>query len=127
MVDLFQNLLKYQSENNKPLSEEIVQYIMKQIIEGLKYLFNKNIMHRQIALDNILINYDDENDREKKNIMKGTIKIFGFGAARYLKKGELAGSIVGNPMNMSPILLKGLSSEHFKKMLCIMKKKMFGV
>ena len=88
---------------------------MKQIIEGLKYLSNKNIMHRQIALDNILINYDDENDREKKNIMKGTIKIFGFGAARYLKKGELAGSIVGNPMNMSPILLKGLSSEHFKK------------
>ena len=39
---------------------------MKQIIEGLKYLSNKNIKHRNLTWGNILINYDDENDGEKK-------------------------------------------------------------
>ena len=38
-------LENYQKKNNKPLSEETVQYIMRQIIEGLKYLHNNNIMH----------------------------------------------------------------------------------
>ena len=66
-------------------------------------------MYRHITLDNILINYNDENDREKKNIMKGTIKIIDFGFARYLKKGELTKSILGSPINMSPIILYRLN------------------
>ena len=33
-------LEKYQEDNKKPLSEEIVQYIMRQIVEGMKYLSN---------------------------------------------------------------------------------------
>ena len=41
-------LEKYQEDNKKPHSEEIVQYIMRQIVEGMKYLSNKNIMHRHI-------------------------------------------------------------------------------
>ena len=57
-------LEKYQEDNKKPLSEEIVQYIMRQIVEGMKYLSNKKIMHRHINLDNILIIYEDENDKK---------------------------------------------------------------
>ena len=71
----------------KKLSEEIVQYIMKQVIEAMKYLHNKKIMHRDLNLSNILINYDDENDRENRNVMKGKIKIIDFQFASYLKKG----------------------------------------
>ena len=83
-------LEKYKIENNKPFSEEIVQYIMRQIIEGMKYLHNKNIIHRYMKLDNIMIHYEEENDRINNNIMKGKIKIIDFIFARYLKKGELA-------------------------------------
>ena len=109
-------LEKYQEDNKKPLSEEIVQYIMKQIVEGMKYLSNKNIMHRHINLDNILINYEDENDKKNNNIMKAKIKIIDFGFSTYLKKGDLAGTVLGSPINMSPIRLKKLnSSENYKK------------
>ena len=109
-------LEKYQEDNKKPLSEEIVQYIMRQIVEGMKYLSNKKIMHRHINLDNILINYEDENDKKNNNIMKAKIKIIDFGFSTYLKKGDLARTVLGSPINMSPILLKKLnSSENYKK------------
>ena len=99
---------KYVKENNKGLSEEIVQYLMKQIIEAYKYLHNKGIMHRDIKLENILINYANENDKKNNNIMRATIKLIDFFFSKRLKKGELTYTIIGNPLNMSPIILKKL-------------------
>ena len=37
----FDDYLKYLKENNKSLSEEEVQHIMKQLLEAVKYLHNK--------------------------------------------------------------------------------------
>ena len=103
--DLQSFLDKYVKENNKGLSEEIVQYIMKQLIDAFKYLHNKRIIHRDIKLYNILINYDDENDKLNSNIMKARIKITNFEVSKYLQKGQLTKSFVGTPLNMSPLLL----------------------
>ena len=111
--DLQSFLDKYVKENNKGLSEEIVQYIMKQLIDAFKYLHNKRIIHRDIKLYNILINYDDENDKLNSNIMKARIKITNFEVSKYLQKGQLTKSIVGTPLNMSPLLLnKQLGDEN---------------
>jgi len=98
-------LEKYKSKYNNSPSEEIVQYIMRQIIEGIKYLHNKHIIYRAVNLTNIMINYEDENDRINNNIMKGKIKIIDFGFSKYLKKGELTNSVLGYPINMDPIIL----------------------
>ena len=49
-----------------------------------------------------MVHYDSE--EEKNNIIKSKIKIIDFGFARYLKKGELAYSIVGSAVNMDPII-----------------------
>ena len=99
---------KYVKENNKGLSEEIVQYLMRQIIDVYKYLHNKGIMHRDIKLENILINYANENDKKNNNIMRATIKLIDFFFSKRLKKGELTYTTIGNPINMSPIILKKL-------------------
>ena len=104
-------LEKYHAENKKGLPEEMVQYIMRQILSAMEYLSSKEIMHRQIKLDNILINYDDENDRINNNIMKATIKLIDFSFAIILKKGELTSTILGSPINMSPILLHKLNND----------------
>jgi len=101
--------LEYFLYKNKNLTEEIVQYMMKQVIEAVKYLHNKKIMHRNINLDNILIDYEDLNDKDNNNIVRGKIKIIDFGFARYLKKGELSKSILGSPLYMSPLLLSKLN------------------
>ena len=104
-------LEKYLAENKKGLPEEMVQYIMRQILSAMEYLSNKEIMHRQIKLDNILIHYEDENDRKNNNIMKATIKLIDFSFAIILKKGELTDTILGSPINMSPTLLHKLNND----------------
>ena len=64
------------------------------------------ILHRDLKLENILLHFDNEDDRVNKRILKAKIKIIDFGFARYLKD-ELATSVLGSPMFMDPkILLK---------------------
>ena len=102
----------YLEANNKALPEEIVQNIMRQVIEAFRYLNNKKIMNRRINLSHILINYENEYDRENKNILKGKIKINGFGLARYLKKGELATSLFEVSF-ISPIFINKVSKNTY--------------
>ena len=108
--ELSKALKKYQEKYNRPFTEEIVQYLMRQIIDGINYLHSKNIMHRDIKLDNILLNYDNEDDKNNFNIMKAKVKIIDFGFAIYLNN-KLGESIVGSPQNMDPIILKKLTSN----------------
>ena len=76
-------LEKYQEEHNTAFPEELVQYLMKQIVSALRYLHSKRILHRDIKLDNILVNYESEEDRINKNLMKAKVKMIDFGFARY--------------------------------------------
>ena len=46
---------KYFKENKLPLTEEIVQYIMRQVINTLKYLHQKKIIFRNIKPSKLLI------------------------------------------------------------------------
>jgi serine/threonine protein kinase len=101
---------KYKLKYNKAFSEEIVQYLMRQIVDAMNYLHSRNIMHRDIKLENILLNYDSEEDKNNLNIMKATVKIVDFGFAIYLKN-ALTDSVVGNPLNMDPLILKKLTSN----------------
>ena len=102
-------LEQYQEKHNKAFPEEIVQYLMKQIVSALKYLHDKTILHRDIKLDNILVHFENEEDRRNKNMLKAKVKMIDFGFARYLKKEELAYSTLGSPINMDPGILRKLN------------------
>ena len=106
----------HMKKNKKPFSEEIVQYLMRQIVSGLNYLHKKNILHRDIKLDNILVNFDNEEDRKNRNMMKAKVKIIDFGFARHLEPSQLAYSTLGSPINMDPGILRKLNRmEHSKE------------
>ena len=51
---------------------------MRQIISGLKYIHDKNLLHGDIKLNSILVHFDTEKDKEELNMMKATIKISHF-------------------------------------------------
>ncbi len=107
-------LNEYLKEKKVPFSEEIVQHLMRQIIDAVKYLQGNKIMHRDLKPENILLNYPDEKSRENKDIMKATIKIIGFDIATHLKEGQLADDIAGTFAYMSPYILN-FSKDHSKE------------
>ena len=67
------NLFSFIKKTRK-LSEKTAKFLFKQIIEGIKYIHSKNIVHRDIKLENILID------------LKNNIKICDFGIGKILKK-----------------------------------------
>ena len=109
--ELEKALEKYQLKYGKPFSEEIVQHLMRQIISAFKYMHENNIMHRDIKLENILVNFENEKDKNDLNMMKATVKIIDFGFACKIDKDSLTYTTIGNPMNMSPLILKKLTNR----------------
>ena len=103
---LSQCLKKYIEKNGKAFPENIVQYLMRQIIDALVYIHDKKIIHRDLKLDNIMVHFDSESDKENLNMMKAQIKIIDFGFAILLSKEDLASTAVGSPINMDPIILE---------------------
>lgn len=106
-------LKNYQNKYNRPFSEEECRNLIRQISNGLAYLSRMNIIHRDLKLDNILINFPNDEDKEKVNLLHAQIKIIDFGFARYLNQNELANSILGSPMNMDPQLLGGIVNKNY--------------
>jgi serine/threonine protein kinase len=72
------------------LSESISKLIFKQVIEGLKYIHRKKIVHRDIKLDNILID------------LTNTVKICDFGVSRKLSNGDVMYEHCGTPAYIAP-------------------------
>ena len=108
-------LEKYEQKFKKYFPEEIIQYLMRQIISAFEYIHGNNIMHRDIKLENIMVNFNNDNDIQNLNLLKSTVKIIDFGTAT---KG-ISNSIVGTDLTMDPsrltkCLKKLLNSEGYK-------------
>lgn len=91
--------------------ETVVQVYALQMLEGLGYLHELNIVHRDIKPENILLDHN------------GVIKFVDFGAAKVIAKQgktmvadggrmERASSMTGTPMYMSPEVIKGGNDMH---------------
>ena len=68
-------LKKYISMYHKTFNEEIIQQIMKQIVNGLKYLHEKNIIHRDLKTENIFVKFYNKENYNNMNLDKTHIKI----------------------------------------------------
>ena len=101
-------LIKYQEKNKCAFSEEIVQYLMRQIMGAMCYLHSKNITHQNIKLENILLQFDSEEDKKNLDIMKSQVKIIDFGFAT---NSSSAKSIIEYPFSIDPLILNKLTNR----------------
>lgn len=89
------DLLKF---NRNGLEECVLSYIMKNVLEGLKYLHSLNIIHRDIKAANILI--------AKGNV----IKLADFGVSGELNGNTGRKTFVGTPYWMAPEIVTDCKS-----------------
>ena len=109
--NLEQNLIKYIKKHNKPFTEEISKYIIKNILYGLSNLNSQNIIHRDLKVENILLHFDNEEDLINQNLLNSKIKIIDFGFAKILKENKFTDSIIGTPLFMDPTILKSMNEK----------------
>lgn len=93
--DLFDYLM---SCPGNAISENRTQEFTYQILDGLNYIHNKNIVHRDIKPENYLICHSN-------NQLK--IKLIDFGFAGIIKEGKKLTDSVGSLQYISPEMLKG--------------------
>ena len=103
-------LQNYKHKYHKPFTEEIVQYLMRQILSGLKCLHEHQVIHRDLKLANILIKYKSDADAKNGNIFCGHVKIIDFNTST--KPGStVARTAVGTVPNMAPSVIFNLSGS----------------
>ena len=100
-ADLPKALEKYKEKYGKPFSEEIVQHLMTQLISAIKYIHEKGIIHKNINLEKIMLNFENEKDIKDLNLIKANVKIIDFFHSSKKSKPGLA-------INASPSTLKKL-------------------
>ena len=94
------DLLGYIRKRAK-ISEPTAKIIFKQIIKGLQYIHKKKIVHRDIKLDNVLID------------LTNTVKICDFGVCRILQPGDVMYEHCGTPAYIAPEIFKDEGYEGF--------------
>ena len=114
---LFNILKQYKNMYHKAFPENIIQHLMRQIIDAIIYLHQRKIIHRDLKLENLLINYESEEDKNNLNLLKAEVKIIDFGFATHLDGSHLRYSILGSPINMDPILLTKLNNQNLSYLI----------
>ena len=94
------DLLNYVRKRRR-LKENLGKFVFRQLVDGLNYCHSKSILHRDIKLDNILLN------------AVGDIKICDFGVSKCVKKGERLVEQCGTPAYIAPEILRDKGYEGF--------------
>jgi len=117
----------YQKTTKTTLNELYIQKIMKQITAGLEFMHLNKIIHRDIKLENILINFDKYPNLAIKgklppkvkyeNISLSdsfTIKIADLGFSKNIEVSNITATVLGTPINMSPDIVNNYVSDETK-------------
>ena len=96
------NLFSFVKKRRK-LSEKTAKFLFRQIILGIKHIHSHKIVHRDIKLENILID------------LNNNIKICDFGIGRILTSSkQLLHDKCGTPMYMAPEILLSSRSQGYE-------------
>ena len=94
------NLQNFVKKRRK-LCEKTSRILFRQLIQGIKYIHSKGIVHRDIKLENILLD------------LNNIVKICDFGVGKLTHKGQKLLGQCGTPVYMAPEIIKGEGYEGF--------------
>ena len=103
---LKENFDNYKRKFGNPFSEKIVQHIARQLIETINFLHERQIVHRDLKLENILLNYNTKKAKDDLDILHSDLKLIDFGTATHISNEQLITTAIGSPLSMDPLILK---------------------
>ncbi|KAF8928165.1 hypothetical protein BGZ58_009834 [Dissophora ornata] len=80
----------------RKFTESRARYVFRQLLEGVKYLHDRGIVHRDLKLENILV----------MDVNNMTIKISDFGLANILGESSFLDTICGTPSYVAPEVIR---------------------
>ncbi|SMN18796.1 similar to Saccharomyces cerevisiae YDL101C DUN1 Cell-cycle checkpoint serine-threonine kinase required for DNA damage-induced transcription of certain target genes [Maudiozyma saulgeensis] len=105
--ELFERIVKKTS-----LRQDETKSIFKQILVGLKYLHNQNIIHRDIKPENILLNITRRTSPDQLQLgpwdedeIDIQVKIADFGLAKFTGEMQFTNTLCGTPSYVAPEVL----------------------
>lgn len=105
------DLLSYVKKRTK-LTEPVAKYLFKQIVLALEYTHSQNIIHRDIKLDNILLDIHNNIKVSINYNIAYFLKICDFGVGKQIKsRREIMYDQCGTPAYIAPEILKGSGYE----------------
>ena len=81
---------------NEIVPEEVVLYVLREILRGLYYMHRNYVVHRDIKSENIFLSFE------------GEVKIGDFGSvAQLTEEREIRNTLVGTPFYLAPEIVRG--------------------
>lgn len=93
-------------DNSRYLREDNAKFIFYQICEGIKYLHDKRVTHRDIKAENILLATNEPNP---------LIKITDFGLSKMIHNNSVLRTVCGTPVFVAPEVLYRASNGYNNK------------
>ena len=95
MADDIRNIVNL---SGAPLEEAFAKQIFKQMVEAVAHCHRNNIVHRDIKLENFLLNINEETQ-------KIYVKLTDFGISRKMKPGKMMCGCKGTLYTMAPEII----------------------
>ncbi|KAI5964213.1 DUN1 [Candida pseudojiufengensis] len=128
----FNTFLVLEKMNNGELFQRIItktklspietKAIFKQLLSGVKYLHDNNIIHRDIKPENILLDITPRSSPSEKqtgpwdyNEIDLKVKIADFGLAKFIGELNFTNTLCGTPAYVAPEILNNSNNRNYSK------------
>ena len=101
-------VLKQSQENNWRLNNRDYAMITKQIVRALNYMHKKDVIHRDLKLENVMVDIGSSEQGKPELI----IKLTDFGFSKVLEKDKKESNKLGTTPYMAPELFQGVEYDH---------------